>query len=96
MCQYSSVQGRPTDWHLVHLAALARGGAGLVLTEASAVSLQGRISPADAGIWRDEQASDYAPTTAFIRARGAVPGIQLAHLGEQMAWPVQYERARPA
>ena len=55
MCMYSSVDGRPNDWHLVHLGSFARGGAGLVLTEATAVTPEGRISPADAGIWNDEQ-----------------------------------------
>ena len=83
MCQYSSVEGRPTDWHLVHLGALARGGAGLVLTEATAVVPEGRISPQDAGIWTDEQAADYARITAFIHSQGAVAGIQLAHAGRK-------------
>jgi 2,4-dienoyl-CoA reductase-like NADH-dependent reductase (Old Yellow Enzyme family) len=83
MCQYSSVDGRPTDWHLVHLGALARGGAGLVFTEATAVSPDGRISPQDAGIWTDEQAADYARITEFIRGQGAIPGIQLAHAGRK-------------
>jgi 2,4-dienoyl-CoA reductase-like NADH-dependent reductase (Old Yellow Enzyme family) len=83
MCQYSSVAGRPTDWHLVHLGSLARGGAGLVLTEATAVSPEGRISPDDAGIWTDEQADDYQRITSFIRSQGAVPGIQLAHAGRK-------------
>ncbi|WP_034270984.1 NADH:flavin oxidoreductase/NADH oxidase [Actinospica robiniae] len=83
MCQYSSVDGRPTDWHLVHLGSLARGGAGLVFTEATAVVPEGRISPQDAGIWNDEQAEDYARITAFIRSQGAVPGIQLAHAGRK-------------
>jgi 2,4-dienoyl-CoA reductase-like NADH-dependent reductase (Old Yellow Enzyme family) len=83
MCQYSSTDGRPADWHLVHLGALARGGAGLVLTEATAVAPEGRISPQDAGIWNDEQAEDYARITAFIRSQGAVPGIQLAHAGRK-------------
>ncbi len=55
MCQYTSVDGLPTDWHLVHLGGLARGGAGLVITEATAVTPEGRISPADAGIWNDAQ-----------------------------------------
>jgi 2,4-dienoyl-CoA reductase-like NADH-dependent reductase (Old Yellow Enzyme family) len=83
MCQYSSTDGRPNDWHLVHLGSLARGGAGLVLTEATAVSPEGRISPQDAGIWNDEQAEDYARINAFVRAQGAVPGIQLAHAGRK-------------
>lgn len=83
MCQYSSVDGRPTDWHLVHLGALARGGAGLVLTEATAVTAGGRISPSDAGIWTDDQAEDYQRITGFARSQGAVPGIQLAHAGRK-------------
>lgn len=83
MCQYSSVEGRPNDWHLVHLGSLARGGAGLVLTEATAVVPEGRISPQDAGIWSDEQAADYARITEFVRGQGAVPGIQLAHAGRK-------------
>jgi 2,4-dienoyl-CoA reductase-like NADH-dependent reductase (Old Yellow Enzyme family) len=83
MCQYSSVDGHPTDWHLVHLGALARGGAGLVFTEATAVTADGRISPDDAGIWNDAQARDYERITSFVRDQGAVPGIQLAHAGRK-------------
>ncbi|MDQ2837598.1 MAG: NADH:flavin oxidoreductase/NADH oxidase [Actinomycetota bacterium] len=83
MCQYSSEDGRPTDWHLVHLGSLARGGAGLVMTEATAVTAAGRISPYDAGIWTDEQAEAYRPITDFIRSQGAVPGIQLGHAGRK-------------
>jgi 2,4-dienoyl-CoA reductase-like NADH-dependent reductase (Old Yellow Enzyme family) len=83
MCQYSSEDGRPTDWHLVHLGALAQGGAALVMTEATAVVPEGRISPLDAGIWTDEQAADYERITAFVRSQGAVPGIQLAHAGRK-------------
>jgi 2,4-dienoyl-CoA reductase-like NADH-dependent reductase (Old Yellow Enzyme family) len=85
MCQYSSHAGHPTDWHLTHLGARAVGGAGLVITEATAVTAEGRISPDDAGIWNDEQASDYRRITDFIRAQGAVPGIQLAHAGRKAA-----------
>lgn len=83
MCQYSSEEGRPTDWHLVHLGALAQGGAGLVMAEATAVVPEGRISPQDAGIWNDQQAADYTRIVDFIRAQGAVPGIQLAHAGRK-------------
>lgn len=83
MCQYSSDDGHPTDWHLVHLGSLARGGAGLVLQEATAVTPEGRISPWDAGIWTDEHAEDYARIAAFVRGQGAVPGIQLAHAGRK-------------
>ncbi len=83
MCMYSSDEGRPNDWHLVHLGSFARGGAGLVLTEATAVTAEGRISPADAGIWNDEQAEDYRRIVDFIRGQGAIPGIQLAHAGRK-------------
>nr|WP_231121792.1 NADH:flavin oxidoreductase/NADH oxidase [Motilibacter peucedani] len=83
MCQYSSVDGLPSDWHLVHLGSFARGGAGLVISEATAVTPEGRISPDDAGIWTDEQAEAYARINAFVRGQGAVPGIQLAHAGRK-------------
>jgi 2,4-dienoyl-CoA reductase-like NADH-dependent reductase (Old Yellow Enzyme family) len=83
MCQYSSVEGYPNDWHLVHLGALSRGGAGLVMQEATSVTPEGRITPADAGIWEDGQVDAYMPITQFIRAQGAVPGIQLAHAGRK-------------
>lgn len=83
MCQYSSKDGFPTDWHLVHLGSRAVGGAGLILTEATAVSPEGRISPDDAGIWNDEQASAYKRITGFIKSQNSVPGIQLAHAGRK-------------
>jgi 2,4-dienoyl-CoA reductase-like NADH-dependent reductase (Old Yellow Enzyme family) len=83
MCQYSSTDGHPSDWHLVHLGSLARGGAGLVVQEATAVTPEGRISPYDAGIWTDAQAEDYRRITDFIASQGAVPGIQLAHAGRK-------------
>ena len=71
MCQYSSINGFPTDWHLVHLGSRAVGGAGLILTEATAVSPEGRISPDDAGIWSDEQADAYRRITSFIKSKDA-------------------------
>jgi 2,4-dienoyl-CoA reductase-like NADH-dependent reductase (Old Yellow Enzyme family) len=83
MCQYSSTDGLPSDWHLVHLGGLASGGAGLVIAEATAVTADGRISPQDAGIWTDEQAQAYERITRFIRDQGSVPGIQLAHAGRK-------------
>ncbi len=83
MCQYSAVDGRPSDWHLVHLGSFARGGAGLVMTEATAVTPEGRISPHDAGIWDDVQAADYRRITDFVHGQGAVAGIQLAHAGRK-------------
>ncbi len=83
MCQYSSRDGFPTDWHLVHLGSRAAGGAGLVLTEATAVTPVGRISPDDAGIWSDAHGEAYVRIARFIREQGAVPGIQLAHAGRK-------------
>jgi 2,4-dienoyl-CoA reductase-like NADH-dependent reductase (Old Yellow Enzyme family) len=83
MCQYSSINGFPTDWHLVHLGSRAVGGAGLIFTEATAVSPEGRISPDDAGIWNDQQANAYKRITSFIKSQNAVPGIQLAHAGRK-------------
>ena len=83
MCQYSSVDGRVDDWHLVHLGSFARGGAGLVLSEAAAVTPEGRTSPQDAGLWNDEQAGDWQRITAFVADQGAVPGVQLAHAGRK-------------
>ncbi len=83
MCQYSSVEGMPTDWHLVHLGSRAVGGAGLVMQEATAVSPEGRISPQDAGIWSDAHIDAYARITKFIKSQGAIAGIQLAHAGRK-------------
>jgi 2,4-dienoyl-CoA reductase-like NADH-dependent reductase (Old Yellow Enzyme family) len=83
MCQYSAVDGLPGDWHLVHLGARAVGGAGVVLTEATAVSPEGRISPQDTGIWTDEQAQVWARIVAFVQEQGALAGIQLAHAGRK-------------
>ncbi len=83
MCQYSSADGMPTDWHLVHLGSRAVGGAGLVIMEATAVSPEGRISPSDAGIWSDAHAEAYKKTTKFIKDQGAVAGIQIAHAGRK-------------
>lgn len=82
MCQYSSENGLPNNWHMVHLGARAVGGASLVIAEASAVSPEGRITPADAGIWSDAHAQAWAPIAAFVR-RHAVPGIQIAHAGRK-------------
>jgi 2,4-dienoyl-CoA reductase-like NADH-dependent reductase (Old Yellow Enzyme family) len=83
MCQYSSTDGLPNDWHLVHLGSFARGGAGLVFTEASAVLPEGRISPQDAGIWNDAQRDAWAPVVDFVHERGARAGMQLAHAGRK-------------
>ena len=83
MCQYSSSDGMPTDWHLVHLGSRAVGGAGLVMVEATAVSPEGRISPKDSGIWSDDHADAFKRITRFIRDQGSVAGIQLAHAGRK-------------
>jgi len=83
MCQYSAVDGVPNDWHLVHLGALARGGAGLVFTEATAVTPAGRISPEDAGLWNDDQRAAWARVVDFVHDQGATAGIQLAHAGRK-------------
>jgi 2,4-dienoyl-CoA reductase-like NADH-dependent reductase (Old Yellow Enzyme family) len=81
MCQYSCVDGLVGDWHLVHLGSRAVGGAGLVMAEATGITAEGRISPYDTGIWKNEQVEAWRRITAFIEAQGAVPGIQLAHAG---------------
>ncbi len=83
MCQYSSEDGFPNDWHFVHLGSRAVGGAGLVVVEATAVSPEGRISPADSGIWLDDHIQPFARITHFLKQHGAVPGIQLAHAGRK-------------
>lgn len=83
MCQYSSVDGFATDWHLVHLGARATGGAAAVITEATAVSAEGRISAQDLGIYSDEHVDMLRRIATFISAQGSVPGIQLAHAGRK-------------
>lgn len=83
MCMYSSEDGFSNDWHLVHLGSRAVGGAGLVLTEATAVSPEGRITPHDLGLWKEEHEEGLKRITRFIASQGAVPGIQLAHAGRK-------------
>ena len=83
MCQYSSNNGTPTEWHLVHLGSRAVGGAALVIQEATAVSPEGRISPDDAGMWNDIQAKAYEKITSFISSQNSLPGVQLAHAGRK-------------
>jgi len=91
MCQYTAVDGLINDWHRVHLAGLARGGAGLLIVEATAVSPEGRITPGCAGLWNDEQAQAFAPVVASIKAAGAVPGIQIGHAGRKASANVPWE-----
>jgi hypothetical protein len=83
MCQYSSEDGFANDWHFVHLGSRAVGGAGLVFTEATAVNPDGRISPHDLGIWKDEHIAPLKRITQFIEQQGSVPGMQLAHAGRK-------------
>ena len=85
LCQYSVEKrdGVPTDWHLVHLGSFAIGGAGLVMTEATAVAPIGRISPQDTGIWNDEQVEAWSRITTFLHERGTTAGMQLAHAGRK-------------
>jgi 2,4-dienoyl-CoA reductase-like NADH-dependent reductase (Old Yellow Enzyme family) len=90
MCQYSSEGGLPNDWHMIHLGSRAAGGAGLVIVEATSVSPEGRISPADSGMWEDKQAQAYRRITDFIKSQGSVPGIQLAHAGRKASTKVPW------
>ncbi|SEP03737.1 NADH:flavin oxidoreductase/NADH oxidase [Amycolatopsis saalfeldensis] len=88
MCQYSAapageLAGAPADWHFAHLAARAAGGTGLILTEATAVSPEGRISPYDLGIWNDTQVAAFRRITDFLHTQGTVAGIQLGHSGRK-------------
>jgi 2,4-dienoyl-CoA reductase-like NADH-dependent reductase (Old Yellow Enzyme family) len=83
MCEYSSVDGFATDWHLVHLGSRAVGGAGLVLTEATAVLPEGRISPQDLGIWSDDHIKTLSRIVSFVHEQGSVAGMQLAHAGRK-------------
>jgi 2,4-dienoyl-CoA reductase-like NADH-dependent reductase (Old Yellow Enzyme family) len=83
MCQYSAVDGVPNNWHLVHLGSRAVGGAGLVMTEACAVSPQARISPADTGLWNAAQAEAWHRISCFLRSREAAVGVQLSHAGRK-------------
>ena len=75
--------GIPTDWHLVHLGSRAQGGFGLIMTEATAVTPEGRISPQDTGIWNDEQRDAWARIVEFVHGQDAAVGIQLAHAGRK-------------
>ncbi len=95
MCQYSSLDGLPTEWHLVHLGSRAVGGAALVMVEATAVAPEGRISPGDSGIWCDEHERAFHPITAFIKAQGAVPAIQLAHAGRKASTNAPWQGGKP-
>lgn len=95
MCQYSSIDGFANDWHLVHLGQFATGGAGMVITEASSVSPEGRISPQDLGIWNDEHVEMLARISTFVRNHGAVFGTQLAHAGRKASTARPWEGGGP-
>ncbi|SDY10561.1 NADH:flavin oxidoreductase/NADH oxidase [Halopenitus persicus] len=95
MCQYSAEDGFPTEWHRVHLGSRAVGGAGIVMTEATAVEPRGRISPQDLGIWSDDHAEALEPIASFVRSQGATPGIQLAHAGRKAATTRPWEGHDP-
>ncbi|GKW10661.1 NADH:flavin oxidoreductase/NADH oxidase [Pectobacterium sp. IFB5596] len=91
MCTYSANDGLINEWHQVHYASLARGGAGLVIVEATAVAPEGRISPRCTGIWNDEQAQAFAKVAKSIKDAGSVPGIQIAHAGRKASANVPWE-----
>jgi 2,4-dienoyl-CoA reductase-like NADH-dependent reductase (Old Yellow Enzyme family) len=95
MCMYSSEDGMPTPWHLVHLGSRAVGGAGLVMAEATAVVPEGRISPADSGLWSPAHAAAFVPITEFIHAQGSVAAIQLAHAGRKASTRTSWDPAGP-
>lgn len=95
MCQYSCEDGMPNDWHLVHLGSRAVGGAACIIQEATAISPEGRISPADAGIWNYEQAQAYQRITRFLKDNGAIPAIQLAHAGRKASTAVPWQGDYP-
>ncbi len=90
MCQYSSQDGVPNDWHLVHLGSRAVGGAALVIAEATAVTAGGRISPGDTGIWSDQQAQAWSRIARFVKEQGAAAGVQLAHAGRKASTDVPW------
>lgn len=94
MCEYSSSDGFANDWHFVHLGSRAIGGAGLILTEASAVNPEGRITPADLGIYRDEHIDGLRRITGFLHQHGSYAGVQLAHAGRKASMAVPWEPAR--
>jgi 2,4-dienoyl-CoA reductase-like NADH-dependent reductase (Old Yellow Enzyme family) len=95
MCQYSSDDGLPTDWHLVHLGSRAVGGAALVIVEATAVTPVGRISPGDSGLWSPAHATAFRRITKFIKENHSVPGVQLAHAGRKASTDAPWRGGRP-
>src|SRR5256885_16978236 len=94
MCQYSSEDGMPTDWHLVHLGSRAVGGAGLLMVEATAVTPEGRITPGDMGLWKDDHIAKLKQIAEFAHTQGAYIGIQLAHAGRKASMSRPWEEER--
>lgn len=97
MCQYScdDRDGLATDWHRVHLGSRAVGGAGIVMTEATAVEARGRITPEDLGIYSDEHGEALEPIAEFVKSEGSTPGIQLAHAGRKASKSRPWEGSNP-
>jgi 2,4-dienoyl-CoA reductase-like NADH-dependent reductase (Old Yellow Enzyme family) len=95
MCEYSSVDGFANDWHVVHLGSRAVGGAGLVLTEATAVTADGRISPFDLGLYRDDHVEVLSRIARFVSSQGAVPGMQLSHAGRKASTDAPWKGGKP-
>ncbi len=91
MCEYSSDDGFANDWHFVHLGSRAVGGAGLIFTEAAAVTPEGRITPQDLGFWKDEHVSAWTRIVGFLHGQGAKAGIQLAHAGRKASMSRPWE-----
>lgn len=91
MCQYSAMDGMANDWHMVHLGSRAVGGAGLIIVEACAVAPEGRITPNDLGLWKDEQIPALKRITDFMKEQGSIAGIQLAHAGRKASFPQPWE-----
>jgi len=95
MCQYSAQDGMANDWHFVHYSSRSVGGAALMNMEATAVSPEGRISPADLGLWNDEQIAPLARIVRFVREQGVVIGLQLAHAGRKASVSLGWQAQRP-
>jgi 2,4-dienoyl-CoA reductase-like NADH-dependent reductase (Old Yellow Enzyme family) len=91
MCQYSATDGLTNDWHMVHLGCRAAGGAGLIMTEATSVSPEGRITPGDIGLWNNKHVDGLSRIVSFIHSQSAIAGIQLAHAGRKASCAVPWE-----
>jgi 2,4-dienoyl-CoA reductase-like NADH-dependent reductase (Old Yellow Enzyme family) len=94
MCEYSSIDGFSNDWHLVHLGSRAVGGAALIITEATAVSPEGRITPDDLGLWKDEHIEGLRRIVSFIESQQSIAGVQLAHAGRKASHSSPWKGAK--